>query len=59
MTKGAVEDRVKTYRTSTSRAMTKLIKNNNNKFLALNSKVDDAMGEIYKALEKIRGGAAS
>lgn len=57
--KEVVEDRVSAYRSSATQAMSELIKDNDTKFAAMHTKVDDAVTEIRRALEKIGGGASS
>uniref|UniRef100_A0ACD5VUE0 Uncharacterized protein n=1 Tax=Avena sativa TaxID=4498 RepID=A0ACD5VUE0_AVESA len=57
--KEAVEDRVNSYQSSAARAMTDMIKDNDAKFSALNVKVDGAMTEIHRALDKLNGTSTS
>ena len=59
LAKEVAEERITAHRTSSSRAMAELVKDNDAKFAALHDKVDDAMVEIRKALDKIGGGTSS
>ena len=54
-----VEVRVNAYRSTATQAMSQLIKDNDTKFADLNTKVDDAMFEIRRALDKLGPGASS
>ena len=56
--KETVEERVNAYRSTSTQAMSQLIKDNKKKFADLNIKVDDAMVEIRRALDKLSPGAS-
>ena len=56
--KEVVEERVDAYRSSATKAMTQLIKDNDSRFSELHSKVDNAMIEIQQALDKIGNGGS-
>lgn len=57
-TKETVKDRVNAYRSTATKAMADLIKDNDTKFEEIHTKVDDAMEEIRSALAKLCGGTA-
>lgn len=57
--KETVDERVNAYRSSATKAMADQIKDNDTKFGALQSKVDDAVTEIRRALDKFGGGASA
>ena len=57
--KEVVEERVNAFRSTSTQAMTQLIKDNDTKFADLNTKVGDAMFEIRRALDRLGSGASS